>query len=51
MKQKIEDTVIEFKDICYFKLTSPCAHHLWGVKYEVGFMDDVKNDFFHSLTP
>ena len=27
-KHQIEDTIIQFRDICYFKVTLPCAHHL-----------------------
>ena len=27
-KHQIEDKVIQFKDICDFKVTSPCAQHL-----------------------
>ena len=34
MKHQIEDTVIQFKDICDFKVTSACAQHLWDVNYE-----------------
>ena len=34
MKHKIEDTVSQFKDICDFKVTSPCAQNLWDVNNE-----------------
>ena len=33
-KHKIEDTVSQLKDICYFKVTSPCAQNLWDVNDE-----------------
>ena len=33
MKYQIEDTVSQFKDISYFKVSLSCAQHLWGVKY------------------
>ena len=31
-------------------VTSPCAQHLWDVNNDAEFLDDVKDDFFHSLT-
>ena len=34
-KHQIEDTLSQFKYICDFKVTLPCAHHLWDVKDEV----------------
>ena len=34
MKHQIEDTVIQFKGICGFKVTLICAHHLWDVNDE-----------------
>ena len=34
-KHPIEGTVNQFEDICDFMVTLPCAHHLWGVNYEV----------------
>ena len=49
MKQKSKDTVIQFKDSCDFKMTFPCAQHLWDVNDEAECLDDVKADFFHSL--
>ena len=50
MKHPIEDTVSQFKDICDFMVTSPCANSLWDVKNETELLDGVKADFFHSLT-
>ena len=44
-KHQIEDTVIQLKDICGFKATSPCVHHLWDVQDEAELLDDVKADF------
>ena len=32
MKYQFEDTVIQFKDICGFKVTLPCAQHLRDLK-------------------
>ena len=49
-KHQIEDTVSQFKYICGFKVTSPCAQSLWYVNYEEELLDDVKADLFHSLT-
>ena len=46
MKHQTEDTVIQFKDICNFKETFPCGHHLWDVKDEAELLDVVKSDFF-----
>ena len=34
MKNQIEDKVIQFKDICDFKVTLLCAYHLWDVNDE-----------------
>ena len=31
MKNQIEDTIIQFNDICGFKVTLPCAYHLWDI--------------------
>ena len=50
MKHQIEYTVSQFKDICDFKVTFPCAQHLWDVNNEAKILDNVKADFFHSLT-
>ena len=50
MKHKIEYTVIQFKDICGFKVTFPCSQHLWDVNYKAELLDDVKADLFQSLT-
>ena len=44
-KHKIEDTVSQFKDICDFKVTLPCAHNLWDINDEAKFLDDIKADF------
>ena len=45
---KIERIPI-FKDICDFKVTSPCAQHLWVVKYNAELLDDIKDYLFHLL--
>ena len=50
MKHQIEDKVSQFKDICGFNVTSTCVYHLCDVNDEAELMDDVKADFFHSLT-
>ena len=50
MKHQIEETVIHFKDICDFNVTSPCAHHLRDVKDEAELLDYVKADLFHWLS-
>ena len=49
-KDQIEDIVSQFKDICDLKATSPFAQNLWDVNDEEEFLDDVKADFFYSLT-
>ena len=49
IKHQIEDTVRKFKYICNFRVTLPCAQHLWDVNYEAECLDDVKADLFHSL--
>ena len=49
-KHHIEDTVIQFKHICGFKVTSPCAHNLWGVNNEAELLDYIKSYLFHLLT-
>ena len=46
MKHQIEDTISQSKDICDFKVTSPCAQNLWDVNDEAEFLDDIKDDFF-----
>ena len=51
MIHQIDYTVSQFKDIYDFKVTFPCAKHLWDVKYEVEFLDDVKDYLFHFLEP
>ena len=51
MKHQIEDILSQFNDILYFKVTLPCAQHLWGVSNEAELLDDVNSDLFHSLTP
>ena len=48
-KHKIEDTVIQFNDICDFKVTPSCENNVWDVNYEAELLDDVKADLFHSL--
>ena len=48
IKHQIGDTGSQFKYICYFKLTSPCAQHLWDVNDEEKLLDDVKADLFQS---
>ena len=50
MKHQIEDKVNQFKDICDFKVNLSFAHHLWRVKYEAEFLDDVKAYLFYLLT-
>ena len=50
IKHEIEDKVSQFKDICDYKVTSPCAHHLLDVNEEAELLDYVKDDLFHSLT-
>ena len=50
MKNQIEDTVIQFKDICGFKVTSPYVQHLWDVNDEAEFLNDVKACLFYFLT-
>ena len=50
MKHQIEYTLRQFKDIFDFKMTSPCAQHLWDVNNEAEFFDYVKADSFHLLT-
>ena len=50
MKHQIEDTVSQFRDIYDFKATFTCTQNIRDVKYGVEFLDDVKADFFHSLT-
>ena len=50
IKNQIEDTVSQFKDVCHFKVTLPCAHNLWDVNDETEFLDDVTADFFHLFT-
>ena len=50
IKHQIDDTVIQFKDICDLMATSPCAHNLWDGKDESELLDDVKADLSHLLT-
>ena len=45
MKHQIEVIVSRFKYICDFKVTSPCAQHLWDVKDEAELLDYVKAGF------
>ena len=33
-----------------FKVTFPCAQHLWDVDDEAEFLDGVKSDLVHLLT-
>ena len=46
MKHQIEDTLIQFKDICDFKVNLPCAQHLRDVNDEAELLDAVKDDLF-----
>ena len=46
----IEDILSHFKDICDFKVTLPCAQHLWDVNIETESLDNVKDGLFYLLT-
>ena len=50
MKPQIEYTVIQFKGICYFKVTLSCAQALWDVNAEAELLDYIKDYLFHLLT-
>ena len=41
-KHETEGKVSQFKDICDFKATSPCAQYLWNVNNEAELLYDVK---------
>ena len=47
MKHQIEDTLIQFKYVCGFKVTFPCIQNLLDVNIEAQLLDGVKADFFH----
>ena len=50
MKHQTEYTVRQLKDTFDFKVTSIYAQNLRDVNDEAELLDDVKADFFHSLT-
>jgi hypothetical protein len=50
MKKQIEEAAEMFGDICSYKVTSPCAVHLWDVNKDAVPLDEKKASIFHSVT-
>ena len=50
MKKQIEEAAKMFGDLCSYKVTSPCANHLWDVNEKAELLSEEKAATFHSVT-
>jgi hypothetical protein len=45
MKKQIEEAAEMVGDICSYKVTSPCAVHLWDVNKDVELLDEKRQAY------